>query len=325
MQFRTELTIPPAEAAITHQSRLLLVGSCFADEIGQRLAAYKFQTLINPFGTIFNPLSLFELLEKSHTGKPLATTLVERDGLFFHYGLHSRFFASTADDMQHLVQKQLQQVAEFWQVAPQADKWLLITLGTAWIYEHIATGVPVANCHKMPAHYFHKRLLQTEEIMAAFQKMYNVLPVGCRIVLTVSPVRHIKDTLPLNAVSKAVLRLAVHHICQQYEQVSYFPAYELLIDDLRDYRFYADDLLHPSQQAVEYIFEKFATAYFRQPTLELMHQWQKIRQGLLHKPLHPDSKAHRQFLLQLWHQLQQLAPYLDVQEEIDHLRTQLAL
>jgi lysophospholipase L1-like esterase len=316
MQFRTELIVPQAAEAITHKSRLLLVGSCFADEVGQRLTDYKFQALVNPFGTIFNPLSLFELLQKSLSGEPLQTMPVERDGLFFHYGLHSRHFAESTEAMQELTHRLLQQTADFLTAAVNEDKWLIITLGTAWIYELADSGIPVANCHKMPAQLFRKRLLQVEEIVAAFQKLHAVLPADRRIILTVSPVRHIKDSLPLNAVSKSVLRLAVHQLCEQYAQVSYFPAYELLLDDLRDYRFYAEDMLHPSAQAVDYIFDKFAAAYFREPTLQLMQQWRKIRQGLAHRPLQANSDAYRHFLEQLSQQLAKIAPYLEVSREM---------
>lgn len=316
MQFRTELMIPQAAEAITHKSRLLLVGSCFADEVGQRLTDDKFQALVNPFGTIFNPLSVFELLQKSLSREPLQTMPVERDGLFFHYGLHSRYFADSAEAVQELARRQLRQTADFLQISADSDKWLIITLGTAWIYELADSGVPVANCHKMPAQLFHKRLLQVEEIVAAFQKLYAVLPADWRLILTVSPVRHIKDTLPLNTVSKSVLRLAVHQITEKFPQIAYFPAYELLLDDLRDYRFYAEDLLHPSKQAVNYIFDKFAATYFREPTLQLIQQWQKIRQGLAHRPLQANSDAHRRFLEQLSQKLAEIAPYLDVSEEI---------
>jgi len=317
MQFRTELIISQAAEAITHKSRLLLVGSCFADEVGQRLTEYKFQALVNPFGTIFNPLSLFELLQSAFGGVPLRTAPVTRDGIFFHYGLHSRYFAESAQAIEQLVQQQLQQTADFLQTS--ADKWLIITLGTAWIYELAESGIPVANCHKMPAQLFRKRLLSVEEIVKRFDSLQANLPTDCRIILTVSPVRHIKDTLPLNAVSKSVMRLAAHQICEQYTNVHYFPAYELLLDDLRDYRFYTTDMLHPSAQAVDYIFDKFATAYFREPTLQLMQRWQKIRQGLAHRPLQANSDAHRRFLEQLARELEEISQELEVSEEIAEL------
>ncbi len=323
MEFRTKLTVSPSDRAITHNSRLLTVGSCFANEVGQKLADNKFQVLVNPFGTIFNPLSLFELLEKSFSGEPLRTMPVERDGLFFHYGLHSRYFAESPETINRLVQRQMQHTADFLRTPADSDKWLIITLGTAWIYELADSGVPVANCHKMPANNFCKRLLQTKEIIDNFEKMLIILPKNCRVILTVSPVRHIKDTLPLNAVSKSVLRLAVHQITERFPQTDYFPAYELLLDDLRDYRFYAADMLHPSEQAVDYIFDKFASTYFRTPTLQLMQRWQKIRQGLAHRPLHANSNAHRRFLEQLLRKLVEIALHLDVGKEMTELQARL--
>ncbi|WP_448520718.1 GSCFA domain-containing protein [Rhodoflexus sp.] len=323
MQFRTDFIIPPSEQTITHKSRLLLVGSCFADEVGQKLVENKFETLVNPFGTIFNPLSLLELLEKSLSGEELRTGPVEREGLFFHYGLHSRYFAQSAAAIQEVARRQMQQTADFLLRTPRGDQWLMITLGTAWIYELLADGTPVANCHKIPAKNFHKRLLQVEEIVTAFEKFYCFLPDGCRVLLTVSPVRHIKDTIPLNAVSKSVLRLAAHRITEKFPQVAYFPAYELLLDDLRDYRFYADDMIHPSAAAVNYIFEKFAATFFDKATQSLLQQWQQIKKGLEHRPLQGGSITHHRFLVQLLNRLEALAKYLDVRQEIATLRTQI--
>ncbi|MCS6968205.1 MAG: GSCFA domain-containing protein [Cytophagales bacterium] len=323
MQFRTELNVLPSAHPITHSSRLLLVGSCFAEEIGQKLLDNKFEVLVNPFGTIFNPLSLFELLEKSFTGGQLPSLVVEREGRFFHYGLHSCHSAPTAQAMEQLAQALLRHTAEWIDRPPKNDARIIITLGTAWIYELAQTGIPVANCHKMPAHLFNKRLLKVEEIVSAFDNLFNRLPSYCRIIVTVSPVRHLKDTLPLNAVSKSVLRLAAHQICQDFPGVEYFPAYELLLDDLRDYRFYAKDLLHPSEEAVEYIFEKFATAYFSAQTMQLIQRWEKIRQALQHRPLQPYSLSHGQFLEQLLEQLRKIAPYLPVSQELAFVEEQL--
>lgn len=326
MEFRTELVLPPDDEEINYKSRILLLGSCFADQIGQRLTDCKFQTLVNPFGTIFNPLSLFELLQKSLTGEPLLTAPVQRDGLFFHYGLHSSCSAESHQALELLVQQRLQKTADFLRTSAELDTWVIITLGTGLIYELKENGVAVANCHKMPAALFNKRLLEPAEIVEAFGRLLPILPDSCRIILTVSPVRHIKDTLPLNAVSKSVLRLAAHRICEQHKpRVRYFPAYELLLDDLRDYRFYAEDMLHPSAQATDYIFDKFASVYFREPTLQLMRRWQKIRKGLMHRPLQAGSPAYHRFLESLLEQLHEIAPFLDVRQEIDSLNAQLQL
>ncbi len=323
MQFRTEIHLRAVPDLLSHETPMLLMGSCFADEVGARLRQAKWPALVNPFGTLFNPLALTNLLARALAGEAALPEpgFAQRDGLHFHYDLPATFAEPSLADLRWRAGAALTQVGE-WLHSP-GPRCLVLTLGTAWVYVLKSTGQPVANCHKMPAAWFEKKLLGVEEIQQSLGPLLAQLPAGVRVVLTVSPVRHLKDTLPLNAVSKAALRLACHYLCEAHAQTSYFPAYELVIDDLRDYRFYAPDLLHPTPQAVDYVFAKFSDAYLDPAAKDFLANWASIRAALAHRPLHPGSKAHRQFLLDLLARLQALEG-MDVTSELAQVRQWLA-
>jgi hypothetical protein len=194
----------------------------------------------------------------------------------------------------------------------------MITYGTAWVYQRQDTGEIVSNCHKMPAAAFAKSLLTQKQILASFDAFYRHLkamnPV-IKLVLTVSPVRHLKDTLALNSVSKSLLRLCCHTITEQYPGVDYFPAYEIMMDDLRDYRFYKSDMIHPSADAEDYIWERFLECYASASLREFIAKWQVIQSALKHKPFHPGSSGHQIFLQQTVQQLEALSHLVDVEKE----------
>jgi hypothetical protein len=318
MQFRTELTPTPAPVKFGLQSPALLVGSCFANHIGSRLAQAKFPVVVNPFGTIFNPISLVHLLETAWAGGELPEHLyAQRDGLHFHYWLPTTFASPEPVALRAQAHDALAHVGE-WLRQPAQPLFLLLTLGTAWAYA-LPSGDLVANCHKMPASLFAKRLLAVDEISQAILRLLHLLPTDTQAVLTVSPVRHLKDTLPLNAVSKATLRLACHQVASQWPQATYFPAFELLTDDLRDYRFYTPDLLHPTEQAIDYIFDKFLTTYLDAPAQAWVAKWAKLQTALLHRPLHMGTVQHRHFLTHLLRQLAAVSE-VDVSPEMAQVR-----
>lgn len=325
MQLQTTLNILPAKTKISLQNPILLLGSCFSDEVGNLLESHKFNTYINPFGTIFNPISCFELLEICLLDKQLATeTFVKDKELYFNYLLHSDFFAYQLADLQQDIENCKLTVKNFFN--SQEQKVLIFTFGTAYIYELQEpenAKILVANCHKQPAKLFEKRLITVTEILSKFTTLYQLLPPNIEIILTVSPVRHLKDTLPLNAVSKAILRLVCHELTQKFENVSYFPSYELMNDELRDYRFYATDMLHPTPQAVEYIYEKFCQTYMSSQTLDFQHKWKKILQQLSHHSFHQETEAHQQFLQNLLHNLQAITE-VDVSQEIVEIMEKIA-
>ena len=318
MHFRTELTVPESPKKIALQTNVLTLGSCFAEVIGTKLVDNKIPTLANPFGTLFNPLSITKLLHHAlDETLPDELLYVEHQGVWFHYDFHSSLWGRTQDELRQRLFAILQEVKQWLQ---QTDV-LIITLGTAFVYRHLSSGQLVANCHKTPNSAFQRELLRTEQIVEAFEGVLAQLPSFLHVVFTVSPVRHTRDTLPLNAVSKSLLRVACHELSERGH--AYFPAYELLLDDLRDYRFYKSDLIHPNEQAEDYIFERFSNAYFTKELQKFIQEWQKIRQALGHRPLYPNTASHRQFLENLLQKLQKIASDVDVNPEIATVSEQL--
>ena len=323
MDFRTTLNLTSSPHSITRSTAILTIGSCFADVIGSRLYHNKLPTLVNPFGTIFNPISISKLLKQALQKQvPQEELYVLQQESWFHYDFHSSIWATSKTQLQNFTQQCLHEVYQWLQ---QTDV-LIITLGTAYVYRHLETGQIVANCHKTPGKFFKKELLGvdtcTNELTELLEQIRVVRP-NIRVILTVSPVRHTRDTLPLNAVSKSVLRLTCHCLSEALNYVDYFPAYELLLDDLRDYRFYKADLIHPSEVAETYIFDQFSDVYFSEDLKRFILEWQKIQQALAHRPLQPNTSAHRQFLEKLLVKLTSLSSQIDVQTEITHVKEQL--
>jgi lysophospholipase L1-like esterase len=322
----TSVELPPSQATIYPETPLLFIGSCFSDEIGGLLQEHKLNVLANPFGVLFNPLSIFHLLEKSILEQNIDNELfVKRKEVWLHLGLHSDFSELDKDVLTTKIQTQLSKVHHFL-TQNQPTIYLFITFGTAWVYRHQATGQLVANCHKLPAQEFSKELLSVATIVENYQKLAEILPENVKTVLTVSPVRHTKDTLPLNSVSKAVLRLACYEIVEKCPNVLYFPAYEIVTDELRDYRFYAKDLIHPNEQAVEYVFKQFEKVFFAPETTDFVRKWEQVRQQLAHRSFHPTTTAHQLFLKNLLQKLitlQKEYPNKDFSTEIATVNKQI--
>ncbi|WP_210463975.1 GSCFA domain-containing protein [Rufibacter roseolus] len=326
MQFRTEINVSPASQQLSRTQGIFTIGSCFAEVMGKRLQEAKANVLVNPFGTIFNPLSIHKLLravlEQDETN--LAEGLVQQNGIWYHYDFHSSFSHPDFEVLLQMLREKLQEAHAF----IKQSQAVMLTWGTAYVYERQDNGVLVANCHKVPQKAFTKRLLSLEEITEDTRQTLQLLKTHCpyiQVILTVSPVRHLKDTLPLNSVSKSLLRVAAHLAQEQHPYLTYFPAYELLLDDLRDYRFYADDLLHPTQMAESYIWEKFIQAYADDAFTQFLSRWAEVQRELGHKSFHPDSPAHQKFLQKLLQKLHKLAQEADVQAEIDTVQRQLRM
>jgi hypothetical protein len=321
--FRTELTPQIADFQINLQTPIFSMGSCFADTIGNLLKINKLQVLTNPFGVIFNPHSIFKLIDLSLNNQGLnADNFIQQQDLWYHYDLHSDWVAKSPEILAQNLDNQLFIINQFLQKA----QVIILTFGTAWVYQRLDNAQIVANCHKQPAHLFQKKLLTVEEIVAEFGLLYQTLKKynpKVNFILTVSPVRHLKDTLELNSVSKSVLRLASHQICSQLTDIQYFPSYEILLDDLRDYRFYGADMLHPSQVAEAYIWQKFTQTYFTPATLDFLKEWEKLAKALNHKSFQPNSLAHQKFLEATLQKLQAMAHLVEVEAEIQALQAQL--
>ncbi len=316
--FRTECNVSPVAHQISMGDQLITMGSCFSDVMGNRLSNYKFSTRVNPFGTVYNPISIFDLLCSTgwDEGK-----FVEMDGVYYHHDAHSCFNATTKDKLTDA----LMQAKKAMEQKRKEVQWVIITLGTSYVYRLKETHKIVANCHKVPQRYFEKELLKLEEVEAAFDQCYTSLRKenpSLKFVFTVSPVRHTKDGLEGNAVSKALLRIACERFCQ-YPGVFYFPAYEIMNDDLRDYRFYKEDMIHPTALAEQYIWEKFQHAFLEDAACDFIKEWTKIRDALNHKPFNPVSEAHQRFLKNTLTKLKQYEGKVDVADEIDLLKKQI--
>jgi len=278
--------------------------------MGQRLAYFKFQQLVNPFGIIFNPYSIAEIFEMILQNKPFNEQHIISSNAFYSLDFHSKIFAQDklafiqhCDEIKTNSQNRLKNAS----VA-------IITLGTAWVYRYLKTNQYVANCQKISASNFSKELLSIDTIIQSLQKIITLLKTHTavkHIIFTISPVRHIKDGIVENNLSKAHLISAVHQVLK--ENVHYFPAYEIVLDDLRDYRFYNADMLHPNDIAIEYIWEKFITQWLDETTIKQMKKVDEIQKGLQHKPFHPQSAEHLQFLASLQKRmelLQQEIPFI---------------
>lgn len=321
--FRTEVEVKASRIKFSIHDPVLTIGSCFADTIGDQLVNSKFKVLKNPFGTVYNPLSLHKLLHFSTANiLPEHNSFIENSGIFLNYDFHSSLSALSQHGLEDILKERIAKAHNFL----RSTKWLMITYGTAWIYIRKDSGETVSNCHKLPSHLFEKKLITQKRILDSFEETYNELKSinpNLQIMLTVSPVRHIKDTLELNSVSKSTLRIACNTLTEQHADVQYFPSYEILLDDLRDYRFYKSDMIHPSSDAEAYIWEKFTQAYFDTETLGFLEKWKKIQSGMQHKPFHVTSSAHQAFLKGLMSQLNEIKSLVSVDEELAWVKNQL--
>jgi hypothetical protein len=317
MNFRTQLQ-PTPSFSISHEKNILCMGSCFAEHMALKLQERKFPVLLNPFGIIYNPLSLagnlIRLLQKNKfSGKEM----VEDQGRWHSLAHHGSFSGRKRDGVVRKVNTAFRKGQEFL----EKTDVLILTLGTAFVYEYLPTGEIVANCHKIPAKKFEKRLLRKEMVVQALHTAIISLlerQPDCKIILTVSPVRHLRDGMVENQQSKATLLLSVGELADSLPQIDYFPSYELLMDDLRDYRFYGDDLVHPSPMAIDYIWDFFAETYFRKNTREMIRKVEKVRAAALHRPFDPKSPQHRSFTekqLDKISQLEKKYSFLDFKEE----------
>jgi len=323
MQFKTSISLPAYDYKVSQRNPIFSIGSCFAQIMGQKLADTKFKITSNPFGTIYNPLSILQLLNFTiERNYPEEQSYLNNQDLFYNYYMHGEISDLSRERLEekiiNLINNVHQQLKE--------SEWLLITLGSAYVYQREDNENVVANCHKVPARHFNRKILQVNDICDAFsatlQKIKSFNP-GIRIIITVSPVRHVRDGLPENSVSKATLRLVCQQLVENFSFIDYFPSYEFLIDDLRDYRFYADDLVHPSKMAEEYIWHHFQQRYMSEATRQLIKEWSKVQQALQHRPYYPQSSQHQQFLHKTIEKLLQFKDKLDVSKELETLKKQI--
>ena len=319
MEFRTRIDLTASDVMISHTTQMMMLGSCFSEEIGRKLAEHKFRVEINPFGILYNPFSVSRAVERMISGENFSEEeLFSHNGMYHSPMHHGAFSSPRREDTLQLINERYEKSVK---LLPQTDL-LLVTFGTAWVYRRKENNEIVANCHKLPSHHFIRYRLTLEEITREWELLINSLlqlnPM-MKLLFTVSPVRHLRDGAHENQLSKSVLLLAIDHLQELFpKQISYFPAYELMIDELRDYRFYGDDMLHPSSLALNYIWENFSRSCFNEETIEVNREWSAIRQALEHRPLHPDSEAFRLFRRQTAEKLEAFAhrhPSIPCEEE----------
>ncbi|MGM9796262.1 MAG: GSCFA domain-containing protein [Parabacteroides sp.] len=327
MELITSIQIPKPPFGISYADRMVLMGSCFAENIGERLESDKFRVDNNPFGTLYNPASIAEGLRRLLRPTPFTVAdLFAHAGSYHNFAYHSRFSATTEEETLRQMNDRLLSSAEQLREASR----LILTWGTAYVYRLKSDGRIVANCHKLPEQHFVRERLSVEAIVDEWRVLLTELWSQCphlKLICTVSPIRHWKDGAHANQLSKATLLLALGALRAEFpDRISYFPAYEILLDELRDYRFYADDMLHPSSLAVDYIADRFAQTYFDQETQKARQAWDKLRKAIVHRPLQPESETYRQFITQTLLKLEQLKakmPFFDFTKESEILIAKL--
>lgn len=324
MEFRLELDIKKSTSLINYKDKIMLCGSCFTENIGSKLDYHKFKTLQNPNGILFNPVSIAKSVTSYIENKQYT-----EDELFYFNDIwqswehHSRFSSVDKNASLKMINDSQKEAYGF---LKEAD-WLMLTLGSAFVYE-LDNREAVANCHKVPTDKFNKRLLSVDEVLSVLDNLMHRLFLFnpyLKIIFTISPVRHLRDGFVENNRSKATLIQAVHHLVDKFDKLFYFPAYELVIDDLRDYRFYAEDMVHPNYAATNYVWDKFVNAMMDDETVELMEKVNEIQRARNHKAFNPTSVQHQKFLqsyLQKTSNLQQQHPQLDLAEEIAYFKAQ---
>lgn len=321
MKLSTEVEVKHSPWKIDYDTRLLTIGSCFAEVVGNQLFESKFQVLPNLFGTVFNPFSITKLVKMaySETLPHVGHYLRSNGDLYFHYDFHSSVYSSTSvDDLDNKIRRSLYQMKQFL----QNTDVLVLTFGTAFVYRYLKTNEWITNCHKAPGKEFSKELLSLETLTRSMDELLKILQSlnpQMKVILTVSPVRHTRDTLQLNQVSKSILRLLSYDLELRYDHVTYFPAYEILLDELRDYRFYEPDLIHPDSVATDHIFRTFLRTYLDADTHETFKEWQQVVQMLNHKPKHGYSAEYRKHLAQTLERLRGLKARLMVEKEIEEI------
>jgi lysophospholipase L1-like esterase len=287
---------------IDYNSNILLLGSCFVENIGSKLEYFKFQNLQNPLGILFHPKAIESLIINTINEK-----IYTEDDVFFHneqwhcFEAHSKLSNASKEDLLNDLNKQCDLTNQQLNNATH----IVITLGTAWIYKYTETGKHVANCHKIPQKNFQKELLSVKEIQELLQSIISTIKIvnpKASIVFTVSPVRHLKDGFVENTQSKSHLITAIHSVLSLLAQsrgLYYFPSYEIMMDELRDYRFYAEDMIHPSPTAINYIWEAFKNVWIADESFKIMERIDVIQKGLNHRPFNTKSKGHQKFISNL--------------------------
>jgi len=305
MKLQTQIRFKKqSDNLINYASNILLIGSCFVENIGNKLEYFKFQNLLNPFGILFHPKAIEALIADSVGKKKYS----EKDIFFYNEQWHSfDAHSKLSNPSKEILLLELNSQLGLTNQKIQKASHVIITLGTAWVYRFVESQNIVANCHKVPQKQFSKELLSVEEIVQSFENMVRLIKKvnpDVAIIFTVSPVRHLKDGFIENTQSKSHLITAIHSTLKN--NIYYFPSYEIMMDELRDYRFYAEDMMHPNHLAIEYIWNKFKEVWISEDSNKIMDEVDVIQKNLQHKPFNPNSESHQKFLQNLEISKQQL-------------------
>lgn len=306
MMWQTVVDIEKPDFSVDYHSRWMLIGSCFAENMGMKLMENRFAVDCNPCGIVYNPESVAQVLERLMDERVVTPDeLIWHEGKWMSWGHHGSFSASEREVCLEKMNARIYRGAE---QLRRADV-LLITFGTSWVYRHLQSGCVVANCHRFPERDFERFRLSVPEIVGLYERLLGQLErinPWVRVLFTVSPIRHWKDGAHGNQLSKSVLLLAIDELVKRRKRVYYFPSYEIVLDELRDYRFYAEDMLHVSGQAVDYIWSRFRDTFLSADALQVMRQVEKINKGLNHRPSDPESETYIAFRRKLEGELEQL-------------------
>lgn len=294
MTFSTPVDITPMEEQLVYGDKLLFLGSCFADEIGSLCHSYGFDALVNPFGPLYNPASICQTIQHLNNPTPFSPNDVipVNDEFYCTFSHNTDFWNSSPSQLLDSVNQHLQFSAQHF----AQSKWIVVSLGSSYAYRFLKTNQIVSNCHKLPSQQFSREFLSTEISSSLLSQLVQSFPQK-QFIITISPLRHLRDGLHQNQLSKAALLLAADNVCSNYPNAHYFPAYEILLDELRDYRFYKEDMIHPTQQSVNYIWDAFVNFAIQPNQLPILKEVQELRQMMLHKPLFPQSRTYHDFEL----------------------------
>ncbi|WP_258104649.1 GSCFA domain-containing protein [Marinoscillum sp. MHG1-6] len=307
--FRTELFIDENPDKIEYSSKILSFGSGFSNILTSHFEKYRFQVKSNPYGNIYNPISIFDAIEFTSKNESVdKSRITETDGVYGHFDFHSKMNSTSEDQLTKQLDATIQETNNYF----KKTDFLFLTFGSAYAFRHNESHKIVANCHRAPQNEFTKVLLSPEEIVTGFKQIYKSMNHIKNIVLVVSPIMHTGDSITLNAVSKSILRLACHQIMSEFPYVRYFPAYEFLLSDLRDYRFYEKDLIHPTEQAMDYIFEKLVEAYVHEDSKKLIAEVETILDTIEHVPYTPQNNKYQIHLQKALDKINMLENQIDL-------------
>ena len=322
MKFRSEILLQPNDSKINHRSSIFMIGSCFTSTIGQKFIQNKFSTVVNPYGTLYHPGAITANLKHALASQPYDEAhVIKLNNKFVHYLTHSKI---NAPDPLTLLKRLNETNVQVKNALCHAN-YIFITLGSAYFFTHIDLDLLVGNCHKQPNKAFKRNLSTVNSIRTELSELIEKIREinnSFEVIFTVSPVRHLRDGFTENSLSKAHLISAVHDVVASYHEASYFPSFEIVMDDLRDYRFYESDLIHPNDMAIEYIWAKFSDIYFSQKTIDLMRKINSLQKRISHRPFDIQDQNYQEMLASTKSELQELSSKeeLDFREELDKIR-----